>query len=254
MKFRFPKLELIQQSGNRYGFKLAVKNSNGSFEYLDELTFDIGVVTNEEKEQADRDKQMDLQKEQNETSKGIWDSIKEVLSYLNPFSENFFVYKLIELLVDAIKGLFVPSDDFFTNWVTDMNDWLSDRLGALYYPVDIVVDFLNRISELNESGSAVISGDGFEFMGAKVIPAFSYDLNSLLSNDTLRNIHNIYLTVVDVILYLCLIILAKNTFVDIFGGQYDDWSDIAAAGLSDYRSYKKYERYQSNKSKYKSSH
>ncbi len=112
-----------------------------------------------------------------------------------------------------------------------MNDWLSDRLGALYYPVDIVVDFLERISSLDESGSAVISGDGFKFMGAKLIPAFSYDLNSLLTNDVLKNIHDIYLTIVDVILYLCLIVLAKNTFVDIFGGKYDDGLDIAAEGV-----------------------
>lgn len=191
----------------------------------------FGVVSAEDKEQADRDKDLALKEENNQTNKGIWDTLKEVLSFINPFSENFFVYKLVELLVNAIKALFIPSDDFFTNWINNMNDWLSDRLGALYYPVDLVVDFLERISSLDESGSAVISGNGFEFMGAQLIPAFSYDLNSLLTNDTLKNIHDIYLTVVDVILYLCLIVLAKNTFVDIFGGKYDDGLDIAAEGI-----------------------
>ena len=188
-------------------------------------------MTPEEKEQADRDKQLGLQEEQNKTSKGIWDTLKELLDFINPFSENFFVYKLVELFIEGLKGLFVPSDDFFMNWINDMNDWLSVRLGALYYPVDLVTDFLNRIGGISENGSAVISGNGFEFMGAKVIPAFSYDLNSLLSNDTLKNIHDIYLTIVDVILYLCLIVLAKNTFVDIFGGQYDAGLDIAGEGI-----------------------
>lgn len=196
-----------------------------------------GVVSAEDKEQADRDKDFALKEENNQTNKGIWDTLKEVLSFINPFSENFFVYKLVELLVNAIKALFIPSDDFFTNWITSMNDWLSDRLGALYYPIDIVVDFLNRVASLNDSGSAIISGNGFEFMGAKLIPAFSYDLNSLLTNDVLKNIHDIYLTVVDVILYLCLIILAKNTFVDIFGGKYLD--DAVEAGYKAYDSYKK---------------
>lgn len=218
-------------SGNRYGFKLAIKNEDNIYEYLDTITFDIGVVSAEDKEQADKDKDFALKEEANQTNKNIFETIKEVLSYINPFSENFFVYKLIELLVNAIMSLFIPSDDFFTNWISNMNDWLSDRLGALYYPVDLVVDFLERISSLDESGSAVISGDGFEFMGAKLIPAFSYDLNSLLTNDVLKNIHDIYLTIVDVILYLCLIVLAKNTFVDIFGGKYDDGFDIAAEGV-----------------------
>ena len=238
------------KEGNKYGFKLAVKNAEGNFEYLDTLDFNIGVVTKEDKEQADRDKDLALKEEQNKTNKGIWDTIKDIVSFLNPFSENFFVYKLIELLVNAIKGLFLPSSDFINNWINNMNDWLSKRLGALYYPVDIVVEFLNRVANLNESGTAVISGDGFEFMGAKVIPAFSYDLNSLLTNDTLKNIHNIYLTVVDVIFYLCLVLLAKNTFVDIFGGKYDDFSDIAETGFSADSSYRQYSRYQSNKKRY----
>ena len=42
----------------------------------------------------------------------------DVLSYLNPFSENFFVYKLIELLGDLLEFLFVPSEDVI-NGVVD---------------------------------------------------------------------------------------------------------------------------------------
>lgn len=246
------KVNLVE--GNNYSFILATKNESGNYEHLNKLFFNIGAVTAEDKEQADRDKQTALLEEQNKTNKGIWDTIKEVLSYINPFSENFFVYKLIELLIEGLKSLFVPSEDFFTNWINNMNDWLSERLGALYYPVDLVVTFLDRIGNLGESGSAIISGNGFEFMGAKVIPAFSYDLNSLLTNDTFKNLHDIYLTVVDVILYLFLIVLAKNTFTDIFGGKYDDFSDIASQGFSDVASYKKYERYASNKQRYKNEH
>lgn len=211
----------------------------------------FGVVSQEEKDKADHDKDLALKEENNQTNKNIFETIKEVLSYINPFSENFFVYKLIELLINAIKSLFIPSDDFFANWINSMNDWLSDRLGALYYPIDLVVDFLDRISSLSETGSAVISGSGFEFMGAKLIPSFSYDLNSLLTNDVLKNIHDIYLTVVDVILYLCLIVLAKNTFTDIFGGKYDDGADIAASGFSADSSYRRYESYERNRERYK---
>lgn len=38
-----------------------------------------------------------------------------ILDYLNPFSENFFVYKLISLLGDLLKWLFIPSEDYFSN-------------------------------------------------------------------------------------------------------------------------------------------
>lgn len=57
--------------------------------------------------------QTDAIKEQTEVSKGIWGTLKEVLSYINPLSENFFAYKLINLLIDGLKSLFLPDERIF---------------------------------------------------------------------------------------------------------------------------------------------
>lgn len=38
---------------------------------------------------------------------------KELISYINPFDQNFFVYKLIELLGNLLKWLFVPEQSSF---------------------------------------------------------------------------------------------------------------------------------------------
>lgn len=38
-------------------------------------------------------------------------TIGNILSYLNPFSDNFFGYKIIDLLKTALQALFVPSED-----------------------------------------------------------------------------------------------------------------------------------------------
>lgn len=62
-------------------------------------------------------------KENNETNKNIFQKIGDILNILNPFSENFFAYKLIELLLDALKSLFIPSDNFFNNWLADLNEY-----------------------------------------------------------------------------------------------------------------------------------
>lgn len=213
-----------------------------------------GSMSAEDKDQAYKDKDLALKEENNKTNKGIWDTLKEILSYLNPFSENFFVIKMMEHIGELIKSLFLPSDEFFVEWVKELNDWLSDRLGALYYPADIVVQFLERISTLNESGSAVIRWDSFHFMGAEVIKGGSYDLNSLLRTEALNNIHSIYLVVVDVILYLGLIVLAKNSFTDIFGGKYDDFSDIASQGFEADADYRRYSKYEDNRIRYRREH
>lgn len=78
--------------------------------------------------------QQKTQEEQLETSKGIWGTLKDLLSYINPFSENFFVIKLIELLINALKSLFIPSSDFFNNWVSDLNDYFSNRFRFTLLP------------------------------------------------------------------------------------------------------------------------
>ncbi|MCI8999557.1 MAG: hypothetical protein HFJ26_01155 [Clostridia bacterium] len=102
------------------------------------------------------------------------------------------------------------------------------------------------------SSGAVLNIPEMKFMGVKLIGAFTYDFNSLLTNDTLKMIHNIYLVVVDVIFSLMLVNLAKNTFTEIFGGRFSD--EVIGDMTSDERSYSKYERYQNNKNRYKSEH
>lgn len=66
-------------------------------------------------------------KENTETNKNIFQKIGDIFNLLNPFSKDFFAYKLIELLLDMLKSLFIPSDEFFNNWLADLNDYFGDR-------------------------------------------------------------------------------------------------------------------------------
>lgn len=72
-------------------------------------------------------KTQDAIKENTETNKNIFQKIGDIFNLLNPFSENFFAYKLVELLLNMLKSLFIPSDDFFNNWLADLNDYFGDR-------------------------------------------------------------------------------------------------------------------------------
>lgn len=199
----------------------------------DEIQFTIGGLTEDDKEAnrvnaiiASNNKTTEAIEENTKTNKNILEKIVEVLSYINPFSDNFFGKKLVDLILDGLKSLFVPSDDFFTNWFDDLNSWLGDRFGILYFPVEIVLDFLNRVGGLAETTDYTLTIPSFKlsFMGYEAVffSGYTYDFNELLVNETFKNIHTIYLTIVDVILYLCLIVLSYNTFVDVFGGKYID--------------------------------
>lgn len=80
---------------------------NEQLEEIKNQTQKIEEQTNAIKEQTE------AIKEQHETSKSILGKIGDILSYLNPFSENFFAYKLVDLIIDGLKSLFVPEERLF---------------------------------------------------------------------------------------------------------------------------------------------
>lgn len=153
----------------------------------------------------------------NETNKSIWDTLKEVASFLNPFSENFFVYKLIDLLIEGIKSLFVPADNFFSNYFTELKNWFSDRLGFLFYPFELIIDILNKILNINFENPAFSVPDINEpFTDSKLISAFTFNFNDLLENESLKTVHDIYLILVDAVIVFSLVNLLHKKIEEVF--------------------------------------
>lgn len=206
-------IDLIE--GNRYAFHLGFYDGE-LFNRLARLSFTVGVVNPDDVTNDKLDQQTDAIKENTETQKGIWETIKDILSYINPFSENFFVYKLIELLVDAIKSLFIPSDDFLGTYFTDLKDWFSDRLGFLFYPFELVIDILNMILDIDFSEPVFNIPDITEpFSNKKLISATTFKFNDLLENNTFNTIHSIYLVCVDVFVVFGLVNLFRKKYEEV---------------------------------------
>ena len=180
------------------------------------LTTDDNIQDNQDIMNDKLDEQTNAIKENTETNKGIWETIKDILSYINPFSENFFVYKLIELLVEAIKSLFIPSDDFLGTYFTDLKEWFSDRLGFLFYPFELVIDILNMILDIDFSEPVFNIPDITEpFSNKKLISATTFKFNDLLENNTFNTIHSIYLVCVDVFVVFGLVNLFRKKYEEV---------------------------------------
>lgn len=206
-------IDLIE--GNKYAFHLGVYDGD-LFNRLARLSFTVGVVNPDDVTNDKLDQQTDAIKENTETQKGIWETIKDILSYINPFSENFFVYKLIELLVEAIKSLFIPSDDFLGTYFTDLKEWFSDRLGFLFYPFELVIDILNMILDIDFSEPVFNIPDITEpFSNKKLISATTFKFNDLLENNTFNTIHSIYLVCVDVFVVFGLVNLFRKKYEEV---------------------------------------
>ena len=84
----------------------------------------------------------------------IIDGILQLISYINPFSENFFGIKLIEMLSDTFTSLFVPSESN----VEEISNTVDEKFGfidSINLCIETIQDMINNI----ENGSAVFELD-----------------------------------------------------------------------------------------------
>lgn len=100
----------------------------------------------------------------NETTKGIFSSIKD---FFGSFFQN---------LINAVVSLFVPSAEEMGGLFDQLNQFFSDRFGFLYAPFDYMIRLMNVF--LSSTGTTGITLPGFSIMGYEVWSDQTYDLSS----------------------------------------------------------------------------
>lgn len=91
------------------------------------------IVNGLKDNKASIDKGNQLQEEANQTGKGI---LGKITDFFGSFFDNF---------INALKSLFIPDDGYFSDYFNRLNDFFSEKLGFLYSPIDLFVEFLNAI-------------------------------------------------------------------------------------------------------------
>lgn len=136
-----------------------VSYSFGIFSLTDD---EVSSVTGNDGVQNEIKKGNDLQKEQNETSKGILGKITE-------FFASFF---------ENLKGLFVPEDGYFSDFFTRLNDFFSEKLGMLYAPIDMFITFLNTIKDASSTESGITFPE-LAWDGTVIIPETRFSFSTI---------------------------------------------------------------------------
>lgn len=115
-----------------------------------------------------------------------------------------------------LKSIFIPSDDFLSTYFNDLFDWFCDRLGFLSYPVELFVDILTRILNINFAEPQFNIPNIYEpTTNELLIHETQYNFNDMLSNNTLKTVHDIYFILVDAVIIFALVNLAKNKFEEV---------------------------------------
>lgn len=126
-------------------------------------------------------------------------------------------------ILGGIFSLFVPDGQFFKDYFEDLNNWFADRLGLLYFPIELTIDFLTRCLNIDFTSQVLSIGpyvmplnDNFE-----LVPKIEIDFNSFLEDETVNSIHEVYLFITDglIIFGLYRLIIKKyNNIVKNKGG------------------------------------
>lgn len=138
---------------------------------------------------------------------GLFNSLSEWISDLKET-----ITEKIEAIVEDIKGLFVPDEEFVSNWRSDMESLLADHLGVVYDVADFFIDFIQKIFNLLSHSS--------DFELNFVLPKLDFEIGEstyTLWNDTVvdmsflnSGIFKVLYTMYKVILYIILAFLLFN--------------------------------------------
>lgn len=136
-------------------FKITPYTETGYYKAIADNTKE----TNEKLDEANK-----IAQDTNETTKGIFSSIKD---FFGSFFQN---------LINAVVSLFVPSAEEMGGLFDQLNQFFSDRFGFLYAPFDYMIRLMNVF--LSSTGTTGITLPGFSIMGYEVWSDQTYDLSS----------------------------------------------------------------------------
>lgn len=104
------------------------------------------------------------------------------------------------------------------NRFNELVEFFKERFGFLTYPFEFIADLLNRILNIEyEEPIIKIPKLYIPMTDNLIFSGYEYNFNTILENGAIANIYDIYLIAVDFIIILGVIVLAKNTLMEVLG-------------------------------------
>ena len=133
--------------------------------------------------------------------------------YGSPSSMNCYFDKMNEY-ADSLY----PTVSEKNNRFNDLLKYFKERFGFLTYPFEFLVNFANRIFNINYSEPIIHIPELREPVNGNIIfNGLDFNFNSLLDNNTFVYIYNIYLVAIDFIIVVLFIFLCKKEIEEVFG-------------------------------------
>ena len=117
----------------------------------------------------------DLQKIADQISNSTTEQTNDLISNANSNQEKTdqAIQKHGNFIIEGLKSLFIPSDEYFNSKFSDLNEFFKDRFGFLYTPIDLLVRFVNLIYGASDTFDGIpfpeLSWDGHVLLAAQTV-------------------------------------------------------------------------------------
>lgn len=85
-------------------------------------------------------------------------------------------------IIEGLKRLFIPSDEFFKEYFDDLYNWFSDKFGFLTIPIDILVQILD-VFTTSQKVDFIVTLPPLSIMGEEVWPQQSFNFTDFMEKD-----------------------------------------------------------------------
>ena len=115
----------------------------------------------------------DLQKIADQISNSTTEQTNDLISNANSNQEKTdqAIQKHGNFIIEGLKSLFIPSDEYFKSWFDGMYSFFHDRLGFLMLPIDILIKFVNMFQNAGWGFSGVPFPEFKWIDGTVIIPS-----------------------------------------------------------------------------------
>lgn len=101
-------------------------------------------------------------------------------------------------IINGLKSLFIPSDEYFKEYFDDLYEWFSDRFGFLSFPLDLLVELVDLFANSSEV-DCILTLPSFSISGYELWEDMSFNLTDFLEEYfafllvAIRTVTSIYL-------------------------------------------------------------
>lgn len=188
------------------GLQNYVFGSNSMIKYRILITDDLSMTV-DNYEYYDK-------KEECTTKGGLFGMITSFMSNVGKWFSD-----LLTGLLDGLKALFIPDDEYFSTYFSSLYDFFTEKLGILMYPIDLFINVLTRFTNLSNETTGLIHIPEISIPGFGVlVTERSFYINENWNDGPLLTLYNIYKAFVSCFVGLCLVRLAYKKEKEIVDG------------------------------------